>query len=64
MQITKNKNGTYDLTGVSFGKLMAIVHSLDELEELHEKNRISSVAADVRDIIKNNPEFNKEKRGE
>lgn len=58
MQITKNKKGTYDLTGVTAGKLMAIVHSLDSLEA--EKGRISVVSADVRDIIKNNPDFQKD----
>lgn len=55
MIIKKNKNGTFDLQGITTGKLMAIVSAINDLEELHEKNRISSVQADVRDLIKNSP---------
>lgn len=49
MKITKNKNGTFNLTEVSEGKLLAIVHAIDKL---HEKHSISAVQADVRSIIK------------
>lgn len=59
MTIKKNKDGTYDLKGVTFGKLLAIVHSLDSLEA--EKGHISPTAADVRDLIKNNPDYRKDK---
>ncbi len=45
MKITKNKNGTFNLSEVSEGKLMAIVNAID-------KHSISVVQADVRTIIK------------
>jgi hypothetical protein len=54
MKITKKKDDTFDLTGVTAGKLLAIVNAID-------KQVIpTSVANDVRNIIVNNPDFKKE----
>lgn len=57
MTIKKNKNGTYDITEVSLGKLMAVVNAIDDLQTMQN---ISAVQTDVRDIIKNNPDYNKD----
>lgn len=55
MIIKKNKKGTFDLTEVSLGKLMAIVSAIEKLE----KNNLSttSVQDDVKDLISNNPQY-------
>lgn len=54
MNIKKNTEGTYDLTNVSLGKLMAIVNAINRL---HVNNSITVVQDDVRNIINNNPEY-------
>ena len=60
MIIKKNKKGTFDLTEVSLGKLMAIVSAIDKLET---KGNLTSVQDDVRNLIKNNPDYNKSIKG-
>lgn len=60
MNIKKNKKGTYDLTGVSLGKLMAIVSAIDSLGTSSSPvafRPATPVQQDVRDIIKNNPDY-------
>jgi hypothetical protein len=57
MTIKKEKDGTFTIKGMTKGKLMAIAHGIDDLQELHENHRISPALADVRDIIKNNPDY-------
>lgn len=52
MKITKNKNGSFNLEGVSVGKLLAIVNAID-----NQKNPPTSVAQDVKNLITNNREF-------
>lgn len=54
MNIKKNKNGTFDITDVSLGKLMAIVNAVNTLQEDHA---ITAVQADVRSIIENNSDY-------
>lgn len=61
MIIKKNKKGTFDITGVSLGKLMAIVNAIDRLE--NNDMGPTTVQCDVRGIIKNNPDYNKEAKG-
>lgn len=61
MTIKKNKKGTYDITGMSLGKLMAIENAINRLQD--NDMGPSSVQVDVRDIIKNNPDYNKDKNG-
>lgn len=62
MIIKKNKKGTFDITEVSLGKLMAIVSAIEKLE----KNSLSttSVQDDVKSIINNNSEYQKALKGE
>ena len=62
MKIKKNKKGTFDITEVSLGKLMAIVSAIEKLE----KNSLSttSVQDDVKNIINNNSEYQKALKGE
>jgi uncharacterized protein (UPF0335 family) len=52
MNIKKNKKGTYDLTNVTAGKLMAIVSSITMLG-----NKASTVSQDVKNIIENNSDY-------
>lgn len=60
MQIQKNKKGTYDLTGVSLGKLIALHAAIDLLES---QGNATAVSKDVRDLIKNNPDYAKDTKG-
>ncbi len=54
MKVTKKKDGTFDLTGLTAGKLLSIVNAID-------KQAVpTSVANDVRNTIVNNPDFKKE----
>lgn len=62
MNIKRNKKGTFDLTGVSLGKLMAIVNSVERLQNNDMGPTV--VQQDVRDIIKNNPDYQKALKGE
>lgn len=54
MKIKQNENGTFDLTEVSLGKMMAIFNAIDLLDRV---GKITAVQADVRDLIGNNPEY-------
>lgn len=51
MKVTKNKNGTFDLTEVSAGKLIAIVNAINDLQKTNFS--ITPVQKDVRDILHN-----------
>lgn len=60
MNIKKSKKGTYDITGVSLGKLIAIVNAIDSLGASSSPTAFrpaTAVQQDVRDIIKNNPDY-------
>jgi hypothetical protein len=57
MNIKKNKKGTYDITDVSLGKLMAIANAITTLQGGHA---ITAVQADVRGAIENNPDYKKD----
>jgi hypothetical protein len=48
MNIQKNQRGNYDLTNVSPGKMLAILNAMNALEM---KKPLSSVQADVRDLV-------------
>lgn len=54
MVIKKNKNGTFDLQGMTAGKLIAIHAAVDLLEK---QGNATTVLKDVRDIIKNNKDY-------
>jgi hypothetical protein len=51
MVIKKNKQGTFDITGVSLGKLMAIVNAIDKV------GTPTAVQSDVRAAIFHNPDY-------
>lgn len=51
MVIKKNKQGTFDITGVSLGKLMAIVNAIDKV------GVPTAVQSDVRATIFHNPDY-------
>jgi len=51
MIVKRNKQGTFDLTGVSIGKLLAIVSAIEKIE------KPSPVQMDIKNLIRNNPDF-------
>lgn len=61
MIVKKNKDNTFDLKGVSAGKLMAIVNAIDRLENTDMGP--TAIQKDVRDIIRNNKEYNEAIKG-
>lgn len=51
MNIKKNEQGTYDISGVSLGKLMSIANSIGS------HTNPTNVARDIKNIIETHPEY-------
>lgn len=54
MTVKKNEDGTFNLEGVTVGKLQAIVNAITSLQE---KKSISVLQVEVREAIEENADF-------
>lgn len=54
MTIKKNTDGTFDLQGMTAGKLQAIVNAITSLQE---RKQLTTLQVEIRETIEENPDF-------